>query len=302
MRVAVRLPGMRHACPPCPPDRTRLPHHVGRSAPGRRKVRAQHRRIARPAGILARSCWNGQEVETCPQAETCSGESVSASLTDLASRDPRIFLKPTRFSPSGPWRSLRRACTFRYVGMLWARQPAELLGELARCDVADLVKLFGSPSRHDRTSPAAGGESAGAEMGQQRLSALADASIGFSAPAPRAARLTLKPVTRPARSLSLPLTGNCNSRRACTRWHGDDPPQRGNHPRRSQAQWPHHVALPAEKARDPVNREVIFCAAGVLSTAPPTYSPRRDDLRFVGVLLFQVGKRGGLCQALRRSP
>jgi hypothetical protein len=31
----------------------------------------------------------------------------------------------------------------------------ELLGELARCDTADLVKLFGSPSRrHDRTSPA----------------------------------------------------------------------------------------------------------------------------------------------------
>jgi hypothetical protein len=31
---------------------------------------------------------------------------------------------------------------------------AELLGELARCDTADLVKLFGSPSRrHDRTSP-----------------------------------------------------------------------------------------------------------------------------------------------------
>jgi hypothetical protein len=33
---------------------------------------------------------------------------------------------------------------------------AELLSELARCDTADFVKLFGSPSRrHDRTSPAA---------------------------------------------------------------------------------------------------------------------------------------------------
>jgi len=85
MRVAVRLPGMRHACPPCTPDCTRLPHHVGRSAPGRRKVRAQHRRIARPAAIFARSCWMGEEVETCPEAETCPGESVSASLTDLAS-------------------------------------------------------------------------------------------------------------------------------------------------------------------------------------------------------------------------
>jgi hypothetical protein len=86
MRAAVRLPEMRRECPPCPPDRTRLPHHVGRSASGRRKVRARHRWIARPAAILARS-WMGQEGE----GETCQGESVSASLTNLASRDPANF-------------------------------------------------------------------------------------------------------------------------------------------------------------------------------------------------------------------
>jgi hypothetical protein len=43
----------------------------------------------------------------------------------------------------------------------------------------------------------------------------------------------------------------------------------------------HHVALRAEKLRDPVNHEVIFCAAGVLSATPFAYPLRRDDSDFV---------------------
>jgi hypothetical protein len=57
--------------------------------------------------------------------------------------------------------------------------------------------------------------------------------------------------------------------------HSD--PKRKSPRLRKIPRFPHHVALPAEKVRDPVDRQLIFCAAGVVSATPFTYFMRRDD-------------------------
>jgi hypothetical protein len=71
---------------------------------------------------------------------------------------------------------------------------------------------------------------------------------------------------------------------------------------RLRHQWPHHVALSADKIRGHKNYDVVYAFAEAFSVAPRTFSMRRDDLNFLVFCFAKAEDADAFCEQFGGEP